>query len=101
MREVYPTQRSAPLMSHFHRAPRALKLLATVPRSATGAGQGETKVKTCDQPTGASASIALVGAPSVLILMPTLKGQETVVALGHLFARNEGIVPLSGWCVTP
>ncbi len=53
----------------------------------------------CTQCSSPNASISLVGAPATLILKPT-RQRDKPRAVGHIYVRNDGTVPLSQWCAT-
>ena len=52
----------------------------------------------CDQSPTTSASISFVGAPGTLTLRPFLRDGR-VVAVAHIYVRNDAGFPLSQWCV--
>ena len=52
---------------------------------------------TCDQASGASASISSAGPTAPLILRPVLR-DDRIMEVGHVYARNDSGFPLSRWC---
>lgn len=51
----------------------------------------------CDQSPSTTATISPVGAPASLTLRPVPR-DDRVVAVGHIYVRNDAVFPLSRWC---
>jgi hypothetical protein len=56
-----------------------------------------SSLPTCDQASGANASISSAGPTATLILRPALRDGR--IMEGHVYARNDSGFPLSRWCV--
>jgi hypothetical protein len=56
-----------------------------------------SSLPTCDQASGASASISSAGPTAPLILRPVPRDGR-IMEVGHVYARNDSGFPLSRWC---
>jgi hypothetical protein len=100
MTENHPNRTAGhrPILSNrFCRNAASTVFAAVAIFQAEGVGAADTKSKPCEQQGGPGASVALVGAPSVLLVRPS---HDAGVAVGRLLVRNEGTSPLLRLCLS-
>lgn len=85
------------LSNRFRRNVTRTVFAAVAIFQAEAVGAADTKSKPCDQQGAPGTSIALVSAPSVLLVRPSL---DLDVAVGRLLVRNEGTSPLLRLCLS-
>lgn len=89
-----------PVIVTANRVALLLSFAFMIAGSLTGLIHGQEmahSLPTCDQASGASASISSVGSSAPLTLRPVFQDGR-IVAVGHVYARNDSGFPLSQWC---